>query len=132
MVNLQTNLNSISERGTFFVDLGMDKNVEVERTVDRSSVDEGVLFKKHETKVDITIKIANRHSFPIKLTLGDRQPISPHKEIEIKNLRLIDKGELKIRSGQINWEQNAEEAKEKKEINFFLFSYPPESFLVSG
>lgn len=126
----KTNLNSISERGTFFVDLGMDKNVEVERIVDRSSVDEGVLFKKHKTKVDITIKIANRHNFPIKLTLGDRQPISPHKEIEIKNLKVSDKGDLKVRSGQITWDLNLK-AKEKKDIKFSYSVTHPENFLVS-
>lgn len=126
----KTNLSSISEKGIFWVDLGMDKNVEVQRVVDRKSEDEGVLFKKHKTRVDITIKIANRHNFPVKLSLGDRQPISPHKDIEIKNIKVSDGGQLLSKTGLINWELNLK-AKEKKELSFTYSVTHPENFLVS-
>jgi hypothetical protein len=126
----KTNLSSISERGTFFVDLGMDKNVEIQRIVDRKSVDEGVVFKNHKTKVDITLKIMNRHNFPIKLTLGDRQPLSPHKDIEIKKLKLSDKGQFKGKTGQITWNLNLK-PKEKRDVVFSYSVTHPENFLVS-
>ncbi len=126
----KTNLNSISERGVFFIDLGMDKNVEVERVVDRSSVDEGVLFKKHKTKVDIKINIVNRHSFPIKLSLGDRQPLPSHKDIEVKTLKLSDKGKMNTKTGLINWNLDLP-AKGKKVIEFSYSVSHPENFILS-
>lgn len=126
----KTDLSSISEKGIFWVDLGMDKNVEVERVVDRSSEDEGVLFKKHKTKVDIKIKIANRHNFPVNLSIGDRQPLSPHKDIEINSLKISDGGALVEPTGQITWNLNLK-PKEKKELIFSYRVTHPENFLIS-
>lgn len=126
----KTNLNSISEKGVFYIDLGMDKNIEIERVVDKSSVDEGVLFKKHKTKVDIKINIANRHNFPISLSLGDRQPMAQHKEIEVENLKITDGGKINKKSGLIDWSLSLQ-PKSKKTIEFSYSVTHPENFILS-
>lgn len=126
----KTNLNSISEKGVFYIDLGMDKNVEIERVVDKSSVDEGVLFKKHKTKVDIKINIANRHNFPISLSLGDRQPMARHKEIEVENLKITEGGKINKKTGLIDWTLSLQ-PKSKKTIEFSYSVTHPENFILS-
>ncbi|MFQ5599816.1 MAG: DUF4139 domain-containing protein [Candidatus Krumholzibacteriia bacterium] len=66
----------------FTLALGVDPVVEIERQLVKRETDES--GARHKSKVGYRIAVTNRCDVPVKLTLRDQIPLSPHKDVSVK------------------------------------------------
>lgn len=125
----KTSLNTISEDSHFTVELGVDKGVETQRLVKKSSEGKGLVFKKHSTDVEVKIEVSNSHNFPIDITVKDHYPLSPNDDIEVKLGEVIPAPNYK-KHGYLTWNEKIK-AKEKKVFTFKYKVTHPENYIIS-
>ena len=129
----KTSLSTINEGGHFQVDLGVDRNVETKRVVERKSKDSSFLGlgKKHATEVEVRIEIANHHAFPIRIEIQDHYPLAPNDQVESK-LKTVspDVPKRDKEDGLLRWKVDV--APNAKQLLRFAYEVVhPENLLVS-
>ncbi len=124
-----TNLGNINEGSTFWLDLGVDKNVETKRVVKKKAKDSGVLFKKHVTEVAVSLEVMNRHDFPISIELKDQIPVSTNEKIKIELSQSLPASEKK-KDGIMTWKLTIPPRK-KEAVNFSYLVTHPSDYIVS-
>jgi hypothetical protein len=124
----KTSIGTTNEGSTMTLNLGTDEAVMTKRIVKKKSKDSGMIFKKHQMKVEVILEVVNNHSFPIQLKLKDNYPKTPNKDIEVELGKITPKPTTK-KYGIIEWNQSI--AANKKQT--FKFEYEvthPEKFIV--
>ncbi|MBL6989830.1 MAG: mucoidy inhibitor MuiA family protein [Bacteriovoracaceae bacterium] len=125
----KTKIPTIAEDSFFIVDLGVDKNIEVNRIVTKKAEDKGTLFKEHSTNVEVKIEIVNHHNFPIEIDVKDNYPQTPIDKIKVKLLQRVPP-ELEHKNSILSWQFKIL-PRAKKEIVFNYKVTHPDNFIVS-
>lgn len=122
-------LPTVNENSSFFINLGVDENVETKRKVSKNAKDSGMLFKKHITEVVVDLEVVNRHGFAIDLELQDQIPKSPTDEIEVE-LKDISPEIKDNRHGILTWKLKVPPNKKQK-IQFSYLVTHPSNYILS-
>lgn len=125
----KSNINTVSEQQEFSIDLGVDRNVETKRIVNKKSKENGVVFKDHNTEVNVSIEVVNNHDFPINIEIKDNYPRSPNDKIEVTLSKIIPETK-DSKNGIITWIEKIK----KRSKKVFEFSYNvkhPSNFIIS-
>lgn len=92
-----------SLKDTMVIDLGRDKNIIVERTLEEVFCKTSFLRSKKMEDKAFKIEIRNKKNQPINLVLEDQFPIAVTEDIEVKNGN-YEGATLDEKSGIIKWE----------------------------
>ncbi|MCR9174235.1 MAG: DUF4139 domain-containing protein [bacterium] len=110
----ETYLDPTSMEDTMHLSLGKDPNIIVKRTLLERESKEKVVGTKIVKSYAYAIEVKNLKSKSIELVIQDQIPVTTNPEIEIEATEL-SKGELKERTGIIEWKINLK-PKASKEI----------------
>lgn len=125
----KTTLPTVSEKGSFTVNLGIDENVETKRTVRKNSKTTGMISKTHETEVTVELEVANHNPFGIAIRVEDQHPLSPGENIEIKLKKTEPQANVND-SGVLSWKTRIP-AKKNQKLTFTYLVTHPEDTIVS-
>ncbi len=110
----ETYLDPTSMEDTMLLSLGKDPNIIVKRTLLERETKEKVVGTKMVKSYAYAIEVKNLKSRSIELIVQDQIPITTNPDIEIE-AKELSKGELKERTGIIEWKINLK-PKAKKEV----------------
>ncbi|MDB3906932.1 DUF4139 domain-containing protein [Crocinitomicaceae bacterium] len=110
----ETYLDPTSMEDTMHLSLGKDPNIIIKRTLLERESKEKVVGTKIVKSFAYAIEVKNLKSKSIELVIQDQVPVTTNPDIEIE-VTEISKGELKERTGIIEWKINLK-PKAKKEI----------------
>lgn len=110
----ETYLDPTSMEDTMHLSLGKDPNIVVKRTLLEKESKEKVVGTKMVKSYAYAIEVKNLKSKSVELVIQDQIPVTTNPDIEIEATEL-SKGELKERTGIIEWKVTLK-PKAKKEI----------------
>ncbi len=118
LLNLQT------ASDTLFVSLGKDKNIVLNRTLEKTFSKQATFFGSTQSVIrNWEISVRNNKREPIRIVIEDQLPISVQKEIEISRVEYSG-AKLDENTQQVTWDMNVSPKEEKKMKLQYTVKFP--------
>ncbi|AWO00595.1 hypothetical protein DLD77_02215 [Chitinophaga alhagiae] len=119
----KTLLNLQTATDTLFISLGKDKNIVVNRKLQKDYSRNQFLGSTHTVTHNWEISVKNNKREPVRILVEDQLPISTQKEIEISRTDYAG-ARLDEASHQVTWDLNIPSREEKKMQLRYAIKYP--------
>jgi len=119
----KTYLNTKDFSDTLDISLGTDKNISVQRTLEKEFSTTRFLASKAEAMKTWKLSARNNKSQKISITVKDQIPISASSEIEVTDT-VISGGKLNPETGEVTWQLEIKPAEKAEKKLSYTVRYP--------
>jgi uncharacterized protein (TIGR02231 family) len=119
----KTYLNTKDFSDTLDISLGVDRNIAVQRTLEKELSTTRLLASKTEAMKSWKLSIRNNKSQKISITVKDQLPISASSEIEVTETQ-ISGGKLDSVTGEVTWQMDIKPAEKAEKKLSYTVRYP--------
>ncbi|HEY0271679.1 MAG TPA: DUF4139 domain-containing protein, partial [Chitinophaga sp.] len=121
-------LNLQNTGDTLNLSLGVDKQVVVNRTLQKEYSKKQFLANNNTAERAYELRVKNNKGVPIHITVQDQVPLSPGKEVEISHVEFNGATETP-NTGQLNWNLDLAPSAEKKMNVKYTVKYPRDRYV---
>jgi uncharacterized protein (TIGR02231 family) len=119
----KTYLNTKDFSDTLDISLGVDRNISVQRTLEKEFSTTRLLASKIEAMKNWKLSVRNNKSQKISITVKDQVPISASSEIEVTDTQ-ISGGKLNAETGEVTWQLDIKPAEKAEKKLGYTIRYP--------
>ena len=119
----QSNIDVNNTKDTLSLSLNRDKNIIIERTLNKEKHKKQIIGKYIKETLSYTITIKNNKQLPINMILKDQFPISENKYITIEKLECSG-GKIEEKTGIAKWDIHLDANELKEIIIQYSIKYP--------
>lgn len=116
-------LDTQASGDTLNLSLGVDKNIVVTRTLQKTLTQRQVIGSNTKETKDWIIEIRNKKNQPVNLLVEDQVPVSQNTAIEVEKLELLA-GKLNDNDGKVQWNMQLAPSEDKKLELRYQVKYP--------
>ncbi len=119
----KTYLNTKDFSDTLEISLGIDRNISIQRTMEKELSSTRFLASKTEAAKGWKLSVRNNKSQKIEITLMDQIPLSANSDIEVNNTSLSG-GKLDPATGEVSWNMEVKPAEKAEKKLSYTVRYP--------
>jgi len=119
----KTFLNTSDFSDTLELSLGIDRNISVQRELEKELSTTRFLASKTEVSKSWKISVRNNKSEKITILVSDQLPLSAHSDIEVTDTRLSG-GKLNAETGEVKWLIGVKPAEKAERSISWTVRYP--------
>jgi uncharacterized protein (TIGR02231 family) len=119
----KTYLNTKDFSDTLDISLGTDRNISVQRTLEKEFSTTRLLASKTEAMKSWKLSVRNNKSQKISITIKDQVPLSGSSEIEVTDTQ-ISGGKLNPETGEVTWQLDIKPSEKAEKKLTYTVRYP--------
>jgi uncharacterized protein (TIGR02231 family) len=119
----KTYLNTQNFTDTLDISLGIDRNIAIQRTLEKELSTTRFLASKAESMKNWKLSVRNNKSQKISITMKDQIPVTASSEIEVTDTRLSG-GSLNAETGEVTWKLEVKPSEKAEKNLSYTVRYP--------
>jgi uncharacterized protein (TIGR02231 family) len=119
----KTYLNTQDFTDTLEISLGIDRNIAVQRMLEKELSTTRFLASKAESMKNWKLSVRNNKSQKITITLKDQIPVTANSEIEVSDTRFSG-GSLNAETGEVTWTLEVKPSEKAEKNLSYTVRYP--------
>jgi uncharacterized protein (TIGR02231 family) len=119
----KTYLNTQDFGDTLDISLGVDRNIVVQRTLEKELSTTRFLASKAESMKNWKLSVRNNKLQKISISVKDQIPISASSEIEVTDIKLSG-GSLNAETGEVTWKLEVKPSEKAEKNISYTVKYP--------
>ncbi len=119
----KTYLNTKDFSDTLEISLGIDRNISIQRTLEKELSSTRFLASKTEASKSWKLTVRNNKSQKINITLTDQLPMSANTDIEVANTQ-ISGGKMDAATGEVTWQMDVKPTEKAEKKISYTVRYP--------